>query len=632
MGTSLSTRESFWWLSESSEENNTSEYISDNPIIVEVEQKIAEIKKLYDSWEQSKNEYLNWVLESLEDLLERIKKDKSGVSFETKAHIYDLRKDAILWLLEWKVIDYNTVESRDIERNEVLDSLINYDNFSLNENFFDNYIEEYKKYNPDSLVKMKKEKIKLLSDKFLKNNEEFENTVRNMQYFYDANLEYINYNFEDILLNEYSYNLFSSIWQKDIDRFLDKKQNLWITNNFFNKNDLLSIFEKFLEDDTYLDKYLGLSNTSLFKARIIGISSRMKIEDLEYFADLFQWFNGFSVWLWHRLEYILDWEYGAYNIRSILNSKKLEKYFKVWKLNLHELETFILSLKYYDFSRKKLDINKYAKLLDRLYDKWYKITNNIDFLTLASQLDTIEEFWLEDMIVENNISNFSRFTKEDLIRLKNDFEDIENKDRKIALLVFSKSDHNWVFSIHKFLPNKKIPEDYKIVYYEVNWESDFYGILDRYKWAEQKIDLMVLAWHGNEDLVQLGWTPKRDLIGVNLEESRDYYLSSYDEQYLTRFDSDEISSFVDSFWENSNIILHSCIAWKWEKSTAKAISSALWSNVTIYGADESIQNTNISFWDWWEIKSVEFWSFLQKINTVIYSNWNLFEWENWEQV
>ena len=629
MGTSLSTRESFWWLSESSEENNTSEYISDNPIIVEVEQKIAEIKKLYDSWEQSKNEYLNWVLESLEDLLERIKKDKSGISFEAKAHIYDLRKDVILWLLEWKVIDYNTVESRDIERNEVLDSLINYDNFSLNESFFEGYIEEYKKYNPDSLVKMKKEKIKLLSDKFLKNNEEFENTVKNMQYFYDANLEYINYNFEDILLSEYSYNLFSSIWQKDIDRFLDKKQNLWITNNFFNKNDLLSIFENFLEDDTYLDKYWGISNKSLFRNWIIKIDSKMNIEDLEYFADLFQWFHNFSTLLKSTLSLTSDSIYGVQNIKSLLTNRKLEKYFKVSNLEPYELETFILSADYYYLRNIKLNTNRYVKLLDRLYDKWYKITNNIDFLTLAFQLDTIEKFWLEDMIVENNISNFSRFTKEDLIRLKNDFDDIENKDRKVALLVFSKADHNSVFVEHKFLLNK-IPKDYKIVYYEVNWESDFYGILDRYKWAEQKIDLMVLAWHGNEDLVQLGGTPKRDLIGFNLEGSRDDYLSSYDEQYLTRFDSDEISSFVDSFWENSSIILHSCIAWKWEKSTAKAISSGLWGNVTIYGADESIQNTNISFWDWWEIKSVEFWTGWKKVDTVIYSNWNLFEWENWE--
>ena len=616
MGISLSPRESFWWLSESSEENNVSEYMNDNPLIAEIEQKIAQIKRLYNPETQSRNEYINEIFKFLQDTLDKIREDKDEISFEAKAHIYDLRKDV------WR---------RNLERNEILDNLIDYDNFSLNENFFDKYIKKLSTLNDDEWLLKTQKKIEILSHRFLEDSEKFEDTIKKMQYFYDANWEYNDRsNIESIILSEKYYDLFSSIWYEDMDKFLNKRKELWISHYFFKEYSLITIFENFLEDDTYLDRYSSLSNTSLFKARIIGISSRMKIEDLEYFADLFQWFNGFSVWLWHRLEYILDWEYGAYNIRSILNSKKLEKYFKVWKFNLHELETFILSLKYYDFSRKKLDINKYAKLLDRLYDKWYKITNNIDFLTLASQLDTIEEFWLEDMIVENNISNFSRFTKEDLIRLKNDFEDIENKDRKIALLVFSKSDHNWVFSIHKFLPNKKIPEDYKIVYYEVNWESDFYGILDRYKWAEQKIDLMVLAWHGNEDLVQLGWTPKRDLIGVNLEESRDYYLSSYDEQYLTRFDSDEISSFVDSFWENSSIILHSCIAWKWEKSTAKAISSALWSNVTIYGADESIQNTNISFWDWWEIKSVEFWSFLQKINTVIYSGWNLLEWENWE--
>lgn len=196
----------------------------------------------------------------------------------------------------------------------------------------------------------------------------------------------------------------------------------------------------------------------------------------------------------------------------------------------------------------------------------------------------LNESYIELINSKFNVDFFLRYEKDLLLYQLEAATSSLLENKLLAIAVLQKEDYNGV--LYKFSKNlRKLVNKYKILFYEVSNEEEFYKTLKNVYEEFGKINVLIIAGHGDERGTAFSY-----------KESEKETLDISDEK--------EIEKLKGFFDEKSSIIMFSCSTGKGNENIASLLSRTL--EVTVFAPSENISNVDFIFDERGEIKWVKF--------------------------
>jgi len=265
---------------------------------------------------------------------------------------------------------------------------------------------------------------------------------------------YINIYLFFLLLNLYYFLFLKYYYQnriyKEILILINKKEKFWL----FNLNE---IYQKYINEFN--------NKTLIYQKKIIK-----KIKKLNKIIKHYENNNNDSDLIWKEI------------IKFIINLIKYIILYSIWKINLKSFQSVITNFKYW----KKIFINNKIKITWNLFIPFIKNENISYYLLKLNKWIWIT--WLNKIIENKFWSKYKALylnSKKNSINIKNALIILDEKNKKIEIIIWKKEIFNYFEERKKFL---------NYVYYKNFWKELFWIWKKEKKFFSKKIEKMYYEW------------------------------------------------------------------------------------------------------------------------------------------
>ena len=198
----------------------------------------------------------------------------------------------------------------------------------------------------------------------------------------------------------------------------------------------------------------------------------------------------------------------------------------------------------------------YKKTLDFMMGVGADHEDLVLCLNFAYALRTIGEDKTRELYRQLGIEYFARYSSALLLEVYENLDNQCSEKKPLLLAAFNKNDHNGAFySRGMALSNSALFLHYRTIVIEAEDEEQFYMKVREIAKGDNKINVLVIAGHGQEDLIVLGGNNEKQTIDLS--------------------DSEELTKLKDNFVLDPTIILDSCSTGKDEDAIAGLMSRIL---------------------------------------------------------
>jgi len=265
---------------------------------------------------------------------------------------------------------------------------------------------------------------------------------------------YINIYLFFLLLNLYYFLFLKYYYQnkiyKEILYLINKKEKIWL----FNLNE---IYQKYINEFN--------NKTLIYQKKIIK-----KIKKLNKIIKHYENNSNDSDLIWKEI------------IKFIINLIKYIILYSIWKINLKSFKSVITNFKYW----RKIFINNKIKITWNLFIPFIKNENISYYLLKLNKWIWIT--WLNKIIENKFWSKYNVLylnSKKNSINIKNALIILDEKNKKIEIIIWKKEIFNYFEERKKFL---------NYVYYKNFWKELFWIWKKEKKIFSKKIEKMYYEW------------------------------------------------------------------------------------------------------------------------------------------